>query len=256
MKPSFFLSFIGLTLALFLGTACEESVVEPPTDLGYGYFPMAVGDVAYYEMDSIVLRKQVGGVLFDSIRLEVEERLTDTLRDAAGELWYRGERYDRRMGSEEWRFRQSFLLRRDEQRAYRQEDNLEFVKLTFPLSDNGRWDGHVAFDEERIIEVAGEPIKVFLGWDYRYLAVGEPGSAGGLNYDEVVEVEGADYETLLNRRLALETYANGIGLIYREMEVFETQCQFCCSGNTGECLDLPWRAKAEGGFIIRQWRVE
>lgn len=231
-------------------------MVPPRVDWGYEYFPLSIGDVTNYEMDSIVLRNQVGGIFYDSVHLDVQEILKDTLRDAAGSLWYKGERYDRRSGSTDWRFRQSFLLRRDEQRAYRQEDNLEFIKLIFPPDDNERWDGHVAFDQYRSIEIAGEPIEIFADWDYRYLSVDEAGSIGSISYDALLQVEGADYENLLNRRLALETYARGIGLVYREMEVFETQCQLCCNGNTSECLDLPWREKAEGGFIIRQWRVE
>ena len=75
-------------------------------------------------------------------------------------------------------------------------------------------------------------------------------------YDLLTLVEGADYENLLNRRLAIEGYAKNIGLVYRELEVFETQCQLCCNGDTGACLDLPWREKAEGGFIIKQWLVQ
>ena len=85
------------------------------------------------------------------------------------------------------------------------------------------------------------------------LQIGEPAAFGDQTYDDVSLVEGADYENLLNRRLSLEAYARGIGLVYRELEVFETQCQICCGGDTGTCLDLSWREKAEGGFIIRQW---
>jgi hypothetical protein len=252
----FLLAITAFFLLVFFGSACEESVVPARTSLGYDYFPLAIGDVTNYELDSIVLRNQVGGIFFDSVHLEAQEILKDTLRDPSGQLWYRGERYDRRSGTVEWRFRQTFLLRQDAQRAYRQEDNLEFVKLIFPPTINERWNGHVAFDQYRSIDVAGEPIEIFADWDYRYLTVDEAGSVGDVNYDSLLVVEGADYENLLNRRLSIETYARHIGLVYRELEVFETQCQLCCNGDTGACLDLPWREKAEGGFILRQWRIQ
>jgi hypothetical protein len=234
---------------------CEDEIAEPATNQGYEYFPLAVGMEWNYLMDSIVLRPQVGGIFYDSVRLDVRETLMDTLRDQEGQLWYRGERYDRRVDSTDWRFRQTFLLRRDDARAYRREDNLEFVKLVFPVRTNKNWDGHVAFDPFREIEVAGQPIQIYLDWNYNYLSVNEAGSILNTPYDRLTLVEGADYENLLNRRLAIEGYAANIGLVYREIEVFETQCQACCSGDTGACLDLPWRAKAEAGFILKQWLV-
>ena len=254
-----------LLLALFgaglFFTACEEETAEPNTDKGYEYFPLAVGQETLYRMDSVVLRPQVGGILYDSVQLEVRETLVDTIRDLEDKLWYRGERYDRRLDSVEWRFRQTFLLRREDNRALRREDNLEFVKMVFPLR-GGNWDGHAAFDQYREIEVGGQPIQIFADWSYRYLqtegpaVLGSPDGVGGEFYDDVVIIEGADYENLLNRRFSLEAYNADIGLVFRQMEVFETQCQVCCGGDTGTCLDLPWTEKAEGGFIIRQWLVQ
>lgn len=248
---------IGLLslMTLFLLT-CEGETAEPRADKGYDYFPLEVGQEWNYLMDSIVLRPQVGGLLFDSVRLEVQETLVDTLRDLEGQLWYRGERYDRRVDSSAWRFSQTFLLRRDELRAYRREDNLEFVKMVFPLRSDQNWDGHVAFDPFREIEVAGQPIQIFVDWNYRYLSFDQTGMVLDKTYDQLTLVEGADYENLLNRRLSIEGYAKNIGLVYREIEVFETQCQRCCNGDTGACLDLPWREKAEGGYIIKQWLVQ
>ena len=239
--------------AIVLTSACNEETAEPRTDRGYDYFPLSIGQEQLFLMDSIVLRPEVGGIFFDSVRIEVREVLVDTLRDQENQLWYRGERYDRHIDSLNWRFRQSFLVGRDDSRALRQDDNLEFVKLVFPLRSDQNWDGHVGFDQYREIEVGGQPVQVFADWDYRYLQIGEPAAFGDQTYDDVSLVEGADYENLLNRRLSLEAYARGIGLVYRELEVFETQCQICCGGDTGTCLDLSWREKAEGGFIIRQW---
>lgn len=254
------LYYIILPLVLFstplFFLACDEETAEPRADKGYDYFPLAIDQEWLFEMDSIVLRPEVGGIFYDSMRLDVREVLVDTLRDQENQLWYRGERYDRRAGSTDWRFRQTFLLGRDDSRALRQEDNLEFVKLVFPLRDNQSWDGHASFNQYREIEVGGQPVQIFADWNYNYLQIGEPGTYGDQNYDDQALIEGADYENLLNRRLSLEAYVRGLGLVYREMEVFETQCQMCCSGDTGVCLDLPWREKAEGGFIIRQWLVQ
>lgn len=252
----YFIVGVALCSSSLFFLACEEETAPPRADKGYDYYPLSVGQEWLYRMDSIVLRPQVGGIFYDSIFLDVRETLVDTLRDLEDQLWYRGERYDRRVDSTQWRFRQTFLLRRDEGRALRREDNLEFVKMVFPLRNDQNWDGHGAFDQYREIEVGGQPIEIFADWNYRYLQLGAPASYGDQTYDQVTVIEGADYENLLNRRLAVEAYAQDIGLIYREMEVFETQCQVCCGGDTGTCLDLPWTEKAEGGFILRQWLVQ
>ncbi|MEZ4985515.1 MAG: hypothetical protein R2795_10835 [Saprospiraceae bacterium] len=248
-------NWIGICIFMIAGlfTSCEEEVAAPTEDWGYRYFPTAIGMEWQYALDSIVLRPIPGGVLYDSVRLYARETLVDTIRDLEGQLWYRGERYDRRVDSTQWRFSQTFLLRSDVRRAYRQEDNLTFVKMVFPPDRLQRWDGHVAFDAFREIEVAGQPIQIFADWDYRYTDLHQAGTIMQTSYDSLTTVQGADYENLLNRRLSLETYAPGIGLVYRELEVFETQCQLCCNGETGVCIDLPWREKAEAGFIIRQW---
>ncbi len=247
--------WIAIVALLLLVASCKEEVATPRDDGSHAYYPLAVGMEWDYMLDSIVLRPSVGGVVYDSVRLEAHEVLRDTLRDLAGNLWYRGERYDRRADSTEWRFSQTFLLRRDAQRAYRREDNLEFVKLVFPITTRQRWDGHVAFDANRFIEVAGQPISLFSEWDYRYTSVDAPDVVGLVSFDSVAVVQAVDFENLLSRRYAVEKYAAGTGLVYREMEIFETQCRTCCNGQTDICLDLPWRQKAEAGFIIKQWLV-
>jgi hypothetical protein len=115
------------------------------------------------------------------------------------------------------------------------------------------WDGHVAFDENRPIVIGGEPIPVYADWDYRILSVDEPFDGPELSFDSVLTIQQANADGLLDFRAAREQYARGIGLVYRELTAFATQCRDCCSNNTAICIDLPWRDKAERGLIIRQW---
>lgn len=268
-------------LALMLILACDEETLAPRTTFGgERYFPLQVGQEWLYEMDSIVLVPAIGGIRTDSIRLAVREVLADTVRDLNNLLWYRGERYDRPIDSTEWRFSQTFLLRMDQRRAYRREDNLEFVKMVFPLELNESWDGNAAFDENRVISIGGESVLLYQGWNYRYLDIHQSGDVNGLSFDSLTTVEGVDYDEGLNRRLANEIYAAGVGLVYREIEVFDTECRTCCFNIQEEdengvlisrtvanrniegrdtlidCVDLPWPEKVEAGLIIRQWLVE
>lgn len=236
-----------------LASACEREVAAVSVDYHYAYFPLAVGQSWQYVVDSIVLRSQVGGIFYDSVRLFAREVLLDTLRDGAGQLWFRGERHERRADTLPWQYRQTFLLGRDARQALRREDNLNFVKLLFPPRANDRWDGNAGFDAFREIAVGGQSLALFVGWEYGYTGVHEPGMVGNYTFDSLLTVTAADYENLIDRRVVREQYAPGRGLVYREVEALHTQCQQCCGGNTSQCLDLPWRQKAEKGFILRQW---
>ncbi|MCB9267449.1 MAG: hypothetical protein H6558_20695 [Lewinellaceae bacterium] len=247
-------------IALLLLT-CNKSEVEDPgiDDFGYDYFPLEVGRSWEYEVDSIIYNPVVGGIARDSFRTYIRETIADTLPDNTGQVLYRVERYYRRSDSLPWKPENVFTLSRDEQRATRTEDNLRFTKLVFPVRMGKFWDGNAFFDDSRIVFVAGESIEMFSGWDYRILEAGAPEAVGALEFEDVVTVRNADnrylndLSALLNLRVATEKYARGIGLVYRELDILDTVCEFCCNFETGDtCRLLPWEEKAEKGFSLRQ----
>ena len=107
------------------------------------------------------------------------------------------------------------------------------------------WNGNKFIDEGTVISVAGESVTIFKNWLYEYRGTGESVEVGGQIYNDVVTVYQADEENLIELRLSYEQYARGIGMIYREMKILDTQCILPCEGET-------WEEKAEKGFIIRQ----
>ncbi|MEL6142637.1 MAG: hypothetical protein AAFU67_13590 [Bacteroidota bacterium] len=62
----------------------------------------------------------------------------------------------------------------------------------------------------------------------------------------------SEVDNLIDFRLAYERYARGLGLVERFVDARHTQCQVCCNGDTGSCLDLSWDNKAEKGFILHE----
>ncbi|MEM6395309.1 MAG: hypothetical protein AAF741_03110 [Bacteroidota bacterium] len=243
--------FILFLLFLF---ACSEERIEPdPGPPSTEYYPLAVGSSWTYTVDSIVLVPSPGGTLYDTTRLEARETLLDTLRDQAGQLWYRGLREERADATQSWSPALTFAVRTDAQGVYRQEDNLEFLRLAFPLDLNRRWDGHVAFDEFRPVAVGTELLDVYAGWDYRIVEIDEPFTlSSGLLFEETLLVEQADVDNLIDFRRSFARYAKGVGPIEILIDARHTQCQVCCNGDTGSCLDLDWDVKSEKGYIISQ----
>ena len=249
-------------LGLLMFLACERETATPIAITGYEYFPLSIGREWHYGLDSIVLRPEIGGIRFDSVRLQAREILVDTLRDLEDQLWYRGERYDRRSDTLPWRFRQTFLLRTETTRALRQADNLTFVKLIFSPREGERWNAQAAFDEYREVEIGGQPMAVYAGWRSRYrevdgpVSVGPPEDSTAQAFTKGLRVDMADEESAIDYRRAWEVYVAEIGLVYRYIEVYDTQCNACCNLDFDQCADLPWREKAERGFILRQWLTQ
>ena len=243
-----------LLVLLWLLSGCREETEEGTFDLGYDYFPLEVGRSYYYEVDSITFLQGAG----DSTLTYVREDVVDTLHDNTGALIFRVDRYERKSDLLPWTIRKVLTLERNEQTAIRTEDNLRFVKLTFPVLEGRRWDGHRFFDDFDLeVFVAGEFIQMFYDWNYRITGIGEPLLLGDLAFEEVATVRNVDRDAIFERRYGIEQYARGVGLIYREAWILDTQCgAICCQDDIDICESLPWQERAEKGFIIKQRLVD
>lgn len=246
----------GIIAAIFLllFLACKEESIAPPDNVaGTDYYPLEVGNSWLYAVDSIILVPEIGRTRYDTVRAEARETLQATFRDQSDRLWYRGLREERATAGEEWIPTQSFALRVDERGLYRQEDNLEFQLLAFPLVENQRWDGHAAFDEFRPIAVGGELLDVYAGWDYRVLELDVAYQLPtGPSFAATMLVDQAAVDNLIDFRRSYRRYAKTVGPVETFVDARHTQCRVCCNGDTGTCLDINWDAKAEKGYIIHQ----
>ena len=98
------------------------------------------------------------------------------------------------------------------------------------------------------LEVAGEILEPFSKkWTYEILSYGKAEKIGTKDYADVLTVQAqSDPKILTEKRYSLEKYAKGIGLIYREIKILDTQK-----------LDatIAWEKKAQKGFIVRMTRT-
>ena len=90
---------------------------------------------------------------------------------------------------------------------------------------------------------------MFKNWNYRLREFAVADTIGGMNYDEVMVIEQANNENSIELRRAQEKYAKGIGLVYRELYILDTQCIADCEGQT-------WEEKAEKGMILKQTLIQ
>ena len=245
-----------ILLLVFVVSCNKQTVEDFDVDFGYDYFPLEVGKYLIYESDSIIYDPIAEGTEVLITKTFVKEAITDTVVDNSGNTWYRVERSDRKDPEDSWVLKRILWLSRTESQALRNEDNLRFISMIFPAQEGVQWDGNAFFDETLIIPVAGESVEMYKSWSYEILSVGAAFEEEGLSFPDVIEVSMADNENLIERRFAREAYARGIGLVFRELLILDTQCQVCCNGDFALCEGIPWENKAEKGFILRQKLID
>lgn len=236
--------FLFLTCFCFLLASCEETPDPFEVEPGFDYFPLAVGKHIIYQVDSTIYDPTGDTSVYHSTTM-MKEEIVDTLRDNAGNLLFKIERYVRMADTLPWQVTKVFTASIQGNQAVVTEDNLRFIKLTFPVRRNNSWNGNIHFNPGLIVTVAGESLEMFKDWSYKIEETGMPATIGGFSFDDVTTVREADSENLIELRRSKAQYARGIGLVYRELWILDTQCIESCEGKA-------WEDKAEKGFILKQ----
>lgn len=227
-------------LLIFFFSACQNEIetFELNTEDDQ-YFPLKLGDTWVYKSDSTIFDNK--GTIKKIISRIIKEKVIESFVDLEGEINFIIEQNI---------FDNDKLLSTNILNAYknktkcvRNEDNLKFIKLVFPVVKGTSWDGNALFDSgNTIVRIAGEPIKMYDLWEYRYNETGISKSFNGHEYTNVISVIQTDTENSIEKRYSLEEYAKGVGLIYKKMMILNTQ--------KIELINTPWELKAEEGFIL------
>lgn len=237
----------GLLLPVWY-ISCDKQVTEPYVlDYGFDYFPLEVGKYRVFYSDSILYDPIANGVERDTVSVWIRETVSDTFFDINQQLHYVIERAQKYEPAEPWEITDIWFAVRDSQKAILSEDNMPFIKLTFPVKKFQSWDGNSLLEPGTIVEIRGETIEMFKNWAYEVTDIVPLDTTGVDDFADVAIVQQADDENLIEKRFAMEKYARGIGLIYRELWILDTQI-----------IDplLPWDQKAQKGFILRQQLIE
>ena len=179
---------------------------------GTDYFPIEKGLYWDYEVDLTTYN------LLDSMpsHFFLREVVADTFTDLSGGLSYRLERLTRDSEDLEWELDSVWTARVSPGQAVRTENNIQFIKLTFPLAEGKQWNGNA-------LNNRGEE-------SYRVEGLGLSMQVGDTTYDgTLVVVQREILDTLVFRDIRKEYYARGIGLVKKEF----IQLNYC---STEECF--------------------
>lgn len=240
------IALFGVLLLTAL-TGCEsKSEFETPLPrLGSTYMPLSIGKFIEYEADSIIYDPQPNKVIkIDTIRFWSRDVITDSLRDASGQLTYTIEHFERKDTTQTWQIKRVWSAAHAVDYVERSEENLRYLKMPQIFQEKTNWNAHVFINTDLEIKVADEAILPFSKrWFFNIESFGKAETLNNQIYSDVLTIKGQIDTRIFNeRRYTLEKYAKGIGLIFKEIYILDSQ-----NINTS----LSWEQRAERGFILR-----
>jgi hypothetical protein len=230
-----------LSTAIILYSCNKKDTSINPTQL-IEYMPLQPGKYIHYRLDSMrfVDFGQRDTVVSYDARDVIDGEVTDNL----GRQTFRVVRYLRDLSStndEDYVAKLTYFVTPTRESIEVQEENLKFQKLRLPVNNGFNWHGNSFLPSTPYFELFqfsnDEDINL---WDYTYSNVNEPATINDNTYDSTVTVQQvADSSNvpiefpdgLAYRNYWTETYAKNIGLIYKEVVMWEYQPPN--SGNPG-----------------------
>ena len=244
----------GVLVLLFL-QACQPQGdgTLSGTESSSPYFPLEVGSSWTYRMDSVIYDPLGSAQPRDTSISFLREEITDTFRTPAG-LTYVLERsfcYDTLLP---WVYQKTIGISREPQsgRILWNEDGRIQILTLDPVFTGLTWDGTAFFDPLIVIPIYGENMQPFKSWSYQVLEKGVSRSTEEADYSDILVIQQANDENLIERRYSQTWHQRDVGLVYRHMMILDTQC----GGMPADCAGIPWEDKAEKGYILHQTLID
>jgi hypothetical protein len=242
-----------LAFSLF---SCKKETVVYQTDSINDYLPLAVNKYITYRVDSTVYTNfgTVTEVHKYQMKFVVDAQVTDNL----GRPSFRIFRYIRdSAGTQPWTpvYNSSTLMITPLSNQIELiEDNLRIIKLHLPMTIGFSWKGNAYLPLDPYgAQYSFSNDDEMQSWDFYYDKFENTVSYLGNNYSNVYTVEEDDetYNVPITnpnfyayKNRSVEKYSKNIGLVYRELEMWEYQ------PNTG--FGPPYRT----GFAIKMWMID
>ena len=237
-----FRGYLLILLAVALVYSCnKKGDIQNPAQLAE-YMPLQTGKYIHYRLDS--MRFIDFGQRDTVVSYDAKDVVDGELTDNLGRQTFRVVRYLRDIAStsdEDYTATLTYFVTPTRESIELQEENLKFQKLRLPVNEGFSWHGNSflpATPYYNIYQFSNdEDINV---WDYTYNNVNEQAVINDNLYDSTVTVlQVADSSNvpiefpdgLAYRNYWTETYAKNIGLIYKEVVMWEYQPPN--SGNPG-----------------------
>ncbi len=212
--------FLKILLVCFLFgliSGCKKESILPVSP-SLNYFPVQKGKWIEYSVDSIVHADNDNNN-DDSVyyfNYFVREVIDSSYIDGAGRTAQVILRYKRFDMQSPWTLSKVWTQVLSDVGAFRTEDNYTFEKLGFPINRKTTWNGNNmnVLDEEF----------------YVYKNIHTSFTMNNQTFDSTLNVIQIDENNYIERRYGIETYATGIGVIYKERDDLEKRLGIVVKG--------------------------
>ncbi len=241
---------ITAIFALFFLISCGKNETDTTIpNRGKDYYPLTIGNTALFDLDSVIYDPISNSfVQIDTYRWQARDVLSDTVRAKNGTLAFIVDRSIKTKTSVNWTARETFSASLTSEYALLSENNLTYIKFPTYFDVGTNWDGNLFNDVSTKLEVAGEILEPFSKkWTFEVLSYGKAEKIGTKDYADVLTIQAqSDPKILTEKRYSLEKYAKGVGLVYREIRILDTQKLDASTA---------WEKKAQKGFITKMTRT-
>ena len=221
LKRSFLPYLFVLATIICVLYSCSKDSLTPLSPPVTDYYPMQVGKVLVYRLDSTAITSFGGALTTNSYHLK--DSIASTFMDNTGRLSYLVYRFiTDTLETKPWQYLNTYYVTPTDQTAELIDDNnLRFLKLASPVSNDFSWQGNTYIDTRS----ATSPYQYLDGWNYVYHDVNSPYTVLMGTIDSTITIlqrdetspEGPfDPQFYQQRNYSTEVYAKGIGLIYKE----------------------------------------
>jgi len=205
------------------------------------YMNLGIGKFILYRYDSLRFVNFFQQDTF--VTYQAKEVVEDSITDNLGRAGWRVVRYIRDWGDTaelNWRPLLTYTVIPSDQNIEMTENNLRAIKLVRPIKDGFSWRGNGFYPERPYQSMYDfDNDQNIQTWDYTYHDAGATLTLNGKEYENTVAVtqiaDSANVPIISNvtgyKNLWTEKYAKGIGLVYKEVAIWEYQASV--NGNSG-----------------------
>lgn len=204
-----------LVPVIFVFSSCNETKEIDPTALGYDFYPLYLGEYRIYDVEEI--NYLITG--FDTSVYQLREVIFDSIQ-SNDQITYLLRRDIRVSELDEWESDSVWTVTSTTNYLAITENNIPFMKLTFPVIQGREWDGNSLNSRNE------------LTYYYQPLATPIIDSIAAVDHTRVI-IEDIE-ENITGLDLRSEIYARGVGLVEKD---YLTQKK-CTSSDCGADLGV------------------
>lgn len=215
----------ALVIALLLAGTLSSCYLEDGDlpFIGYEYYPTELGQFVEYQVDSVWQDDPIGPIGSAEAHYLLRDINESNFTDEEGRQAVRVERYWMKPAQTEFSVKDIWHRVRTSYIGEQNEENVIFLKHNFPIREGKSWDGNSRNTLQTLQEIY-QQLNIPEEWLYEYQNVHEPYTINGFTFDSTVTVLQLDRPAVLGLNVfAKEVYALDIGLVHKELRVYDIQ---------------------------------